>query len=70
VFKNEFLPISNDFDFIIINVKILFNFEKGWCKFDKKKECLKKKKKNHCVNCFENTKGLLKHHQFASSFEQ
>jgi len=48
VFKNEFLPISNDFDFIIINVKILFNFEKGWCKFDKKKECLKKKKKPLC----------------------
>ncbi len=34
------------------------------------KKFLKKKKKNHCVNCFEDTKGLLKHHQFASSFEQ
>jgi hypothetical protein len=27
-------------------------------------------KKNHCVNCFEHAKVLLKHHQFASNFEQ
>ncbi len=52
---------------IIINVKILFNFEKEWCTFDKEKNVWKK---NHCLNCFEHAKGLLKHHQFASSFEQ
>jgi hypothetical protein len=27
-------------------------------------------KKNHCVNCFEHAKVLLKYHQFASNFEQ
>jgi hypothetical protein len=35
-------PISSAFDFIIINVKTLFNFEKEWCTFDKEKGCLKK----------------------------
>ncbi len=28
------------------------------------------KKKNYCDNCYEHAKGLLKHHQFPSSFEQ
>jgi len=67
VFLNEFLPISSAIDFIIINVNILFYFEKEWCTFDKKKKMFEK---NHCVNYFEHAKGFLKHHQFASSFEQ
>jgi hypothetical protein len=36
------LPISSVF-LIIINVKILFNFEKEWCTFDKEKKRSKKK---------------------------
>jgi len=28
------------------------------------------KKKSSCHSCFEHAKGLLKHYQFASSFEQ
>jgi len=61
------LPILNVFTFIIINVKT-FNFEKEWGSFDKEKGCLKKK--SSCHSCFEHAKGLLKHYQFASSFEQ
>jgi hypothetical protein len=30
------LPISSVFSFIVINVKVLLNFEKEWCTFDKK----------------------------------
>jgi hypothetical protein len=67
VFKNN-LPISSATAFTIINVKTFFNFEKEWCTFDEEKGCLKKKPS--CDNCFKHAKGLLKHHQFASSFEQ
>jgi hypothetical protein len=34
----------------------------------RKKKCLKKKPS--CDSCLEHAKGFLKHHQFASSFEQ
>jgi len=56
------------FFFIIINVKTLFNFEKELCTFDKEKGCLKRKP--NCDSCFKYVKVLLKHHQFASNFEQ
>jgi hypothetical protein len=56
------LLISSDFSFIIIN------FEKEWCTFDKEKECWEEK--THFHSCFEHAKGILKHHQFALSFEQ
>jgi hypothetical protein len=45
---------------------MLSNFEKEWCTFDKGIMTLKKK----IVHThFELAKGLLKHHQFTSSFE-
>jgi len=56
------------FFFIIINVKTLFNFEKEWYTFDKEKECLKKKPS--CDHYLEYAKGLSKHYQFASIFDQ
>jgi len=62
------LSISSAFSFILITTKIISNFEKEWCTFDKEKWHLKRKTIVH--NCFEHKKGLLKHHQFASSFEQ
>jgi hypothetical protein len=34
--------ISSLFAFLIINLKILSNFQKEWCTFDRKKMCLKK----------------------------
>jgi len=33
---------SNPFSLLIINVKILFNFQNEWCTFYRKKGCLKK----------------------------
>ncbi len=60
--------MSSAFVFIINNENTLFNFEKEWFTFNKEKGCLKKKPS--CDNCFEHAKGLLKHYQFASSFEQ
>jgi hypothetical protein len=38
-------PTSSAFVFLIINIKILSNFENEWCTFDNEKGCLKKKKK-------------------------
>jgi len=60
------LTFSNDFSFIIINVKTLFNFEKEWYTFDKKKDVWKIKPS--CDKCLKHAKGLLKHYQFASIF--
>ncbi len=42
VMKTNFIN-SNPFALVIINVKILSNFQKEWCTFGKKKWCLKKK---------------------------
>jgi hypothetical protein len=41
--KNEYSSISIAFDFLIINVNILSNFEEKWCTFNKEKGCLRKK---------------------------
>jgi hypothetical protein len=38
---------SNPFALKIINVKILFNFQKEWCTLGRKKGCLKKTKIVH-----------------------
>ncbi len=35
---------SSPFDLLIINFKIMFNFQKEWCTFARKKERLKKNK--------------------------
>jgi hypothetical protein len=37
---------SSPFSLIIINVKMLSNFQKEWCTFGRKKGCLEKKIKN------------------------
>jgi hypothetical protein len=34
-------PTSSAFVFLIINIKILSNFENEWCTFDNEKRCLK-----------------------------
>ncbi len=52
---------SNLFSFLIINVKILSNFQKEWCTFGRKKKCLKKTRTVHfqslnpltCKNTFD-----------------
>jgi len=62
------LPISSDFSFIIINVKTLLNFEKEWCTLIMKNDVWKKNLSYD--SCFEYAKGLLKHYQFASSFQE
>jgi hypothetical protein len=41
-YTNEFHQFQFLFALVIINVKIIFNFEKEWCTFDKEKSCLKK----------------------------
>jgi len=52
---------------MIVNVEIFFNFEKEWCTFHKEKKRLKEK--TIVLVVFFHAKGLLKHQQFASSFE-
>jgi hypothetical protein len=46
VIKKKFIS-SSPFAFLIINVKILSNFQKQWCIVDRKKEHLKKIKIVH-----------------------
>ncbi len=41
---------SSPFAFLIINVKILSNFEKEWCRFDRRKRRLKKTRTVHFRN--------------------
>jgi len=62
--------LSSPFAFIIITVKIISNFENEGCTFDKEKGCLEKKKKTIVHSYFEHAKGLSKHYQFSSNFEQ
>ncbi len=67
VFKNKFHQFLI---FFLLNIninKILFNFEKEWCTFDKKKRMFEEKK--NCSQFFENAKELSKHQQFVSNFE-
>jgi hypothetical protein len=64
--KKNFIS-SSPFALLIINVKILFNFYKEWCTFDKKKGHLK-------ITRIVNSQGLSalnmqKHFWFVSSFE-
>jgi hypothetical protein len=65
VMKKKF--INCPFALLIINVKILFNFQKEWCTFGRKKGCWKKKKECSFLKfeCFE----YAKHFLFMSSFE-
>ncbi len=53
--------------FLIINVKILFNFQKEWCTFGRKKGCLKKTKIVHFQGL--SALNMQKHFWFVSSFE-
>jgi hypothetical protein len=50
----------------MINIDMVSNFEKESCTFDKG---IMTFEKTNCPICFELAKGLLKHHQFASNFE-
>jgi hypothetical protein len=63
----DFFFISCHFPLLIINVKILFNFQKGWCTFGRIKEHWKKKKECSFFKfeCFEYAIFYL----FMSSFE-
>jgi hypothetical protein len=58
---------SSPFALIIINVKILSNFQKEWCTFGKKKRHLKKTRIVHswCLNALN----MQKHFWYVSSFE-
>jgi hypothetical protein len=46
VIKTIFIS-SSPFAFLIINVKIISNFQKEWCTFGRKKGCLRKTKIIH-----------------------
>jgi hypothetical protein len=65
--SNGFLNEIYQFQ-VFLFFKTLFNFEKEWCTFDMEKKGIRTKPSCDC--CLEHAKGLLKHHQFASSFEQ
>jgi hypothetical protein len=58
---------SNPFALLIINVKILFNFQKEWCTSWRKKWHLKKTKTVHFWSL--NALNMQKHFLFVSSFE-
>jgi hypothetical protein len=60
VVKTIFIT-SNPFAFLIINVKILPNFQKEWCTFSIKKGYLKKNKDYppSRFECFEHAKTFL-----------
>ncbi len=65
--KNKFI-CSSIFALLIINVKILFDFQKKWCTFGRKKSHLKKKTKIiHSQSL--NVLNMQKHFLFVSSFE-
>ncbi len=59
VTKNKFIT-SNTFAFLIINVKILSNFQKEWCTFGGKKNVWKKKDCSLSkFECFEQAKNIF-----------
>jgi hypothetical protein len=53
-YKKHFIS-SSPFAFLIINVKILSNFQKEWCTFGRKKKTFEKKKDHPLsrLDCFE-----------------
>ncbi len=69
VIKTIFIS-SNPFVILIINVKILSNFQKEWCTFGRKKGHLKKTRTVHFwgLNTL-NALNMQKHFWFVSSFE-
>jgi hypothetical protein len=60
VIKTIFIS-SSPFALLIINVKILSNFQKKWCTFDKEKGHLKKTKGYPLsqFECFEHAKNIF-----------
>jgi hypothetical protein len=66
VIKTNFINIS-PFAFLIINIKILANFQKEWCIFDRKKVVWRKTKIVHSWSL--NAVNMQKHFLFVSSFE-
>ncbi len=58
---------SSLFLLLIINVKILSNFQKEWCTFGRKKRCLKKKRTIHSWGL--DALNIQKHFWFVPSFE-
>ncbi len=70
VFKwviNKKIINSNLFALLIINVKILSNFQKEWCTFGRRKICLKKTKIVHFRGL--SALNMQKRFWFVSSFE-
>ncbi len=65
-YKNNFHQF-NPFAFLIINVKIPFNFQKEWCTFGRKKGCFKKTRIVHSQGL--NALNMQKKFWFVSSFE-
>jgi hypothetical protein len=58
---------SNHFSLLIINVKILSNFQNEWCTFGRKNDIWKKIKTIHFWGL--NALDMQKHFKFVSSFE-
>jgi hypothetical protein len=58
---NFFFINSNPFALLIINIKILSNFQKEWCTFGKRKRGLKENKDYPLskFECFEHAKTFL-----------
>jgi len=65
--KNKIFINSSPFVLLIINEKVLFNFQKEWCTFGKKKRHLKKTKTIHSQSL--NALNMQKHFWFVSIFE-
>jgi hypothetical protein len=59
--------ISSPFALLIINIKILSNFQKEWCTFGKNKGHLKKTRTIHSWGL--NALNMQKHFSFVSIFE-
>ncbi len=66
VIKTTFIN-SSPFALLMINVKILSNFQKAWCTFGRKKKSLKKTRIIHSWGL--NALNMQKHFWFVSSFE-
>jgi len=64
---NIIFIISSPFSLLIINVKILSNFQNEWCTFDRKKGRLKKTKAIHFRSL--NALNMQKYFWFVSSFD-
>jgi len=70
-YKNNFIS-SNPFANLIINVKIIFNFQKEWCTYGRKKGCFKEIKTVHSqsLNVLNMQKHVFKKNKFNINIDE